>query len=283
MRTESESPERNQVSEVGLASPIRWAGSKRKLLPLLSSMWRSTDCRYIEAFAGSACLFFRLQPAKAVLNDTNAELISAYEVLAKQPTKLHRKLLSLPADPGTYIEMRASRPKTAFASAVRFFYLNRYCFNGIYRTNKRGEFNVPFGRKTGGFPEEAAWVAASRALKNAKLCSGDFEEVVLNNVQAGDVVYMDPPYAVSNRRIFTQYSANEFGVNDIRRLRDVMDQVDARGAVFIVSYALSQETLILSKGWHHRRTLAQRNVAGFSQHRRKAVEIVITNDRDRLQ
>lgn len=266
-------------------SPLRWAGSKRKLLPVLETFWRPTDKKYIEAFAGSACLFFHLQPVEAVLNDANSDLISAYQVLAGQPHLLHNTLLDMAQDPDTYYRLRKSQPTSdAFESAVRFFYLNRFCFNGIYRTNKAGQFNVPYASyKTGGFPKLADWLAASKALRTAKLASTDFEEVVREHVATGDFVYMDPPYAVKNRRVFAQYSANEFGVDDLRRMQSVMKHIDAIGATFVVSYALSQETEILSEGWHSLRKLAQRNVAGFSHHRRKAVEVLITNDPSRIR
>src|SRR5690606_15424473 len=118
----------------------------------------------------------------------------------------------------------------------------------------------------------------AKALEGVKFTSSDFEDAVNSRVARGDFVYMDPPYAVSNRRVFKQYSANEFGIDDLHRLRRVMSHVDSVGAIFVVSYALSKETSILSYGWHSVRRLAQSNVAGFSEHRRKAVGIIITND-----
>ena len=269
-----------------LKSPLRWAGSKRKLLPILEKMWRSSDNKYIEAFAGSACLFFHLRPQEAVLNDANLELVAAYEVLAKHPLLLHETLQEMAPSSETYYRIRSAdiSGMDKFEAATRFFYLNRYCFNGIYRTNKDGAFNVPYASyKTGGFPGRDHWCKASGALNRAKLFSLDFEQVVLDNVGAGDFVYLDPPYAVSNRRVFIQYSANEFGLDDLRRLRSVMDYVDRAGATFVVSYALSKETATLTRGWHSMRTLAQRNIAGFSHHRRKAVEVLITNDPARLR
>lgn len=263
-------------------SPLRWAGSKRKLLPVLRRYWRQGDKKYIEAFAGSACLFFDLRPAEAVLNDSNSELISAYRILAKQPEELHRSISSIPVDSETYYAIRSKNPDSIFDKAVRFFYLNRYCFNGIYRTNKRGEFNVPFGSyKTGGLPSLAKWNEAAEALLSARLFSSDFEKVVRENVSAGDFVYLDPPYAVSNRRIFKQYSATEFGESDLLRLKMLMKDIDKQGAAFVVSYAQSKETAVLAEGWSTFRQLAQRNVAGFSHQRRKAVEVLITNDPSR--
>lgn len=263
--------------------PLRWAGSKRQLLPVLGELWRPSDRRYIEAFAGSACLFFHISPSVAILNDSNEDLISAYRVLAERPKVLYRRLLALPVNSETYYRLRGSSPRSELQAAVRFFYLNRFCFNGIYRTNKNGAFNVPFGRKTGAFPSAEEWCDASAQLGRATLFSGDFEKVVLENVEPGDFVYLDPPYAVSNKRVFLQYSAREFGLADLERLRSVMAYIDAKGAVFVVSYAQSDETTMLSKGWFAMSRMAQRNVAGFSRHRRRAVEVIITNDPSRLR
>ena len=266
-------------------SPIRWAGSKRRLVPLLKEFWRKTDSKYIEAFAGSACLFFDIRPAVAVINDTNSELISAYQVLSRQPYLLHHHLTELPSKKDFYYRLRAnSITDDQFFAAVRFFYLNRNCFNGIYRTNKSGAFNVPFASsRAGTIPPLKKWVDAASLLAQATLSSCDFDEMVRRHVQPNAFVYLDPPYAVSNRRVFTQYSANEFGIDDLLRLRSLMDHIDEIGATFVVSYALSKETAILSDGWYSAKTLTQRNVAGFSHHRRKSVEVIITNDRSRLE
>jgi DNA adenine methylase len=165
---------------------------------------------------------------------------------------------------------------------VRFFYLNRNCFNGIYRTNKAGQFNVPYGRKTGRLPALENWISASRALAGVTLESRDFEAVVRKHTGEGDFVYLDPPYAVANRRVFKQYAATEFGLQDLERLRSLMTHIDSVGATFVVSYAQSQETAILAHGWHSFRQLAQRNIAGFSHQRRKAVEVIISNDLGRV-
>lgn len=265
-----------------VSSPIRWAGSKKKLLPVLSAYWRPTDKKYIEAFSGSARLFFYLQPKVAVLNDTNADLISALSILADSPRKIFRAVSKVPVDAETYYQIRANRPETKFGAAVRFFYLNRNCFNGIYRTNKAGDFNVPFGVKTGALPEEEAWFEASRLLGAARLECRDFEAVVKDHVAAGDFVYLDPPYAVSNRRVFRQYSATEFGISDLERLRAVMTHIDRVGATFVVSYAQSKETKLLEEGWFSYRQRTLRNVAGFSHDRRHATEVIITNHRDRI-
>lgn len=259
--------------------PIRWAGSKRKLLGELAPYW-GDGSRYLEAFAGSACLFFRLRPQVALLNDTNAELIHALHVMREHPRLLHDALQGMHKSAENYYALRAQQPDKleSFERAARFFYLNRYCFNGIYRTNARGDFNVPYAATgTGTFPPLAEWVAAASELRNAELRCQDFEHFVRENVRAGDFVYLDPPYAVSNRRVFAQYSAQTFGQDDLRRLRELLRYIDTVGAKFVVSYAESPEAEAIGVGWLVRYALVQRNVAGFAEKRKIDTEVVITN------
>src|SRR5690606_9520310 len=115
----------------------------------------------------------------------------------------------------TYYEVRAFEESTRknLTPEGRFFYLNRFCFNGIYRTNKKGEFNVPYGgQKSGGIPPIDKWERCSTLLSRARLEVADFHDAVSKNLNSDSFVYLDPPYAVSNRRIFKQYSASEFGL-----------------------------------------------------------------------
>lgn len=263
-----------------MKSPIRWAGSKAKLLPRLAEYWSGRG-RYIEAFAGSAALFFHLEPSEGALNDRNEELMNAYAVLRKHPRRLYNYLLNLPVNSDFYYDLRRRHPSTlgVIARAARFFYLNRHCFNGIYRTNQSGKFNVPYagGASTGTFPAYSHWNQCADVLKRVELISDDFESFVLDRVTTNDFVYLDPPYAVSNRRIFSQYSAQTFGLKDIKRLSSVLKEIDRRGAIFLVSYAKSPEAKLLSDGWNVNSTSVQRNVAGFAKHRRRAGEILITN------
>jgi DNA adenine methylase len=263
-------------------SVIRWAGSKRKLLPVLREEYEKSGSigTYIEPFAGSAALFFALKPKRAVLSDANRELIKALSRLKKDPEGIFREISSVPNDEVTYYKVRNfdGRMQKKLTPEGRFFYLNRFCFNGIYRTNKKGEFNVPYGgKKSGGIPPVDKWKRCAVLLSRARLQVGDFHETVSKYLTSDSFVYLDPPYAVSNRRIFKQYSASEFGLEDVRRLISLMKDIDRRGARFLVSYAQSPETTAIAKGWRVRRTMAQRNVAGFSEHRRKATEVLISN------
>lgn len=260
--------------------PVRWAGSKAKLLPVIRKIWPAFSGRYIEAFAGSASFFFNLAPREALLNDTNVDLMLAYKVLKESPKALYFALCDIDVLPGIYYKIRERFcfERDEFERSVAFFYLNRYSFNGIYRTNKQGMFNVPFGgHRTGNFPSLEEWVYAADLLKRAKIECLDFENAVKKHARAGDLIYLDPPYAVSNRRVFVQYSAHTFGQSDIDRLKRLMIYLNSIGSKFIVSYAYSPEGMQLSKGWKTVSCFVQRNIAGFARHRGLDREILITN------
>jgi DNA adenine methylase len=161
--------------------------------------------------------------------------------------------------------------------AARFLYLNRFCFNGLYRTNEEGRFNVPYSAsKTGRLPTLDDLLKAAKVLSCAQISVRDFQETLLE-VRAGDFAYMDPPYAVQNRRIFRQYGPACFGTQDLARLASALPHIDRCGATFLVSYAMCREALEAFDGWQIRRVHIQRSIAGFSQHRRKAVEIFVSN------
>ncbi|MBN6104699.1 Dam family site-specific DNA-(adenine-N6)-methyltransferase [Xanthomonas sp. CFBP 8703] len=249
-------------------------------MPRLAEYWGQNHKRYIEPFSGSAALFFHLRPGVARLNDINTQLIECYEVLAKDPDDLYRRVISISSDEENYYLVRSQDPSSLSAEerAARFIYLNRHCFNGIYRTNQKGQFNVPYGAaKAGAVPSREKFNECAAAIRCAELTCLDFDEFISKTVQSGDFVYLDPPYAVANRRIFRQYDKHSFGLEDIERLSECLEYIDSVGASFVVSYALSAEIKKITKRWTARRVIAQRNVAGFAEHRRKAVEVIVTN------
>ena len=263
-----------------MRSIIRWAGSKRKLLPKLTRFWEVAPGRYLEPFAGSAALFFHISPHSGLLNDANEELIEALHVLSHHPNEIYEELAAIPINSETYYRVRSVEPisLSRIKRAARFYFLNRHCFNGIYRVNQAGRFNVPFASsRAGAIPRREEWIAASECLKGAVLSKDDFEAFCRREVKQGDFVYLDPPYAVSNRRIFRQYATNSFGIDDMVRLSRLLTEIDDRGARFVVSYALSPEGRELGKGWITQRVNTLRNVAGFQEHRRQAVEMFISN------
>ena len=266
--------------QVGCTPVLRWAGSKRKLIPRLAPYWGEGYSRYLEPFAGSSALFFALAPPSAVLSDINEELIETLECIRDNPREIHRRLNRIECSEKEYYRIRAQTPRSLslWSRAARFIYLNRNCFNGLYRTNLRGQFNVPFAATgTGGIPPLQVFVENSRLLKRAELVRGGFEEVIRDQVREGDFVYLDPPYAVSNRRIFRQYGPQTFGLDDLEKLRSLLSYIDSKGAVFLMSYADCKESRTFAADWNYRRIFTQRNIAGFSRHRRRAGEALITN------
>jgi DNA adenine methylase len=264
-----------------LRSIIRWAGSKRKLLPALSRYWRPSYDRYVEPFAGSCSLFFAIAPDRALLADKNADLMHALAVLRRTPGQLYDRVAALRADARTYARWRHRSPSalTSLGKAVRFVYLNRNCFNGIYRTNTDGEFNVPFSAsRTGALPSRAEFVACGRLLRRATLRTGDFG-ATLRRCRKGDFVYVDPPYFVRRRRVFREYGPDAFGLEDFTRLLKHLDSLDARGVTFLLSYAdtPSVRRLLKDREWRVDGLSVRRNIAGFKEKRVRVEEVLATN------
>jgi DNA adenine methylase len=272
--TDSEPPRQDCTSF------LRWAGSKRRLLPILQTYWKKTHKRYLEPFAGSACLFFALRPPRAILGDLNPELIATFlEVKHRLDGVLEELAAIPPSSNDEYVRLRATNPTglTPAARAARFIYLNRFCFNGVYRTNLKGEFNVPYsGERCGKIPKSELLTKCSKRLRTACLLNADFEKV-LEHAERGDMVYMDPPFAVRARRVFREYDPSTFTHDDIKRLRAWMERLAAARIAFVVSYAESDEADILRKGFGYETVSVRRNIAGFAAHRALANELLISN------
>jgi DNA adenine methylase len=263
----------------GCEPVLRWAGSKRKLLPQLRAASAGVQFdRYVEPFAGSACLFFSVAPEKAVLSDINDELIHFYRVLKAHPKVLWRATIRHAVNPRTYYRLRSLNPRQLddVDRAARFLYLNRFCFNGIYRENKRGIFNVPVGNKTGAVPGEAALVKASRLLRAARLVNSDFAESI-NYAGPRALYYLDPPYDYSGRLDRGEFGSKTFRAMDLPRLASLLDEVDRRGASFVLSYIDVFELLPIADRWNATRHRIRRQVASFSKFRRPMDELIITN------
>lgn len=256
---------------------LRWAGSKRQLIATLAAQAGTEWTRYVEPFAGSACLFFALQPRHALLGDINTDLILTYKQVKKSPAAVSAELRSWRKNRATYLRLRAEAPEhgTPARRAARFIYLNRCCFNGIYRTNRQGRFNVPYGGdRSGDLPDEMLLQACARSLRRARLCPGDFSKV-LAQVTAGDFVYMDPPFSIRSRRMFKEYDAAMFGEDQLLQLRAWMDNFTERGIRWVVSYAMSDEAEFLRDGYRWSEVSVRRQVAGFSGDRQVSSECLI--------
>jgi len=258
---------------------LRWAGSKRQHASLLASYWNQSYRRYVEPFLGSGVLYFHLCPPRALLGDVNRDLIATFRQVKANPIAVSRILHSFQRGSQAYYRLRSHNGDVLRPSqkAARFIYLNRFCFNGIYRTNSRGVFNVPYGgERSGPLPSAAHLKASSRSLAVARLAVADFE-TLLDEVRQGDFVYMDPPYSVRARRTFAEYYPSGFTPEDVKRLRAVLMRLDRKGIPFLLTYADSHEARSLSRGFATRIVTTRRNVAGFIGDRRRAREVIVSN------
>ena len=265
---------------MGQAPFLRWAGSKRKLLPKLMPYWEASGCsRYIEPFAGSAVMYFAIKPQHEVLADTNKDLIDMYIVMQRNCRMVYHEIKKYPCSESFYYQLRSIDYKSwgLYRRAARFIYLNRFCFNGLYRTNNKGYFNVPFAR---GVHREVqsldAFQQFSRAIKGVSFYCQDFRQTLLM-AEKGDFIYIDPPYAIENRRIFNQYGPNSFGSNDLVDLANMLVVLHEKGAKFLVSYAYAKELAVMFDRWNLKSTIVQRTVAGNPHKRKRVKELFISN------
>jgi DNA adenine methylase len=179
--------------------------------------------RYVEPFLGGGAMFFALCPERALLADLNKELIDVFRTVRDEVDSVIKALRPLKNNEDTYYAIRASKPRNAAMKAARFIYLNKTCFNGLYRVNTRGEFNVPFGRHGAQLVicDERQLRAASEALAATDFDSADFGATV-RRARAGDLVYFDPPYTTAHTNNgFIEYNQRVFSWADQRRLARV--------------------------------------------------------------
>jgi DNA adenine methylase len=258
---------------------LRWAGSKRQVLPQLAAYWNFRFSRYIEPFAGSASLFFYLAPRQAILADINHDLIFTYVQVRDNLLPVSQALGQMKNGRQSYYRWRDHPPANldSVQKAARFIFLNRYCFNGLYRTNRLGKFNVPYGgTKTGQIPSREHLATCASLLAAARLYASSYEDTIQLTVP-GDFVYLDPPYNVHATRIFKEYGPATFNEVDLKKLREHLLCLDKKGVAFVLSYCDCEEARLLSRGFSSRIIFVRRNIAGFASNRRIASELLISN------
>jgi DNA adenine methylase len=227
-------------------------------------------------------VFFHLAPQHAILADTNSELVNAYRCLKKHAKVIEKRLAGLQQKHAEtlYYRIRAMRPTGAIDQAVRFLYLNRTCFNGIYRVNLRGEFNVPIGTKECVAYPEGYLQDIATCLRHASIHVADFEQTI-DRAEANDFVFADPPYTVMhNNNNFVKYNAKLFSWTDQVKLASAVKRAVQRGAVVMISNADHESVRELYRdfGTHHRVDRTSILAADLLD-RRKTTELVITSYR----
>ena len=222
---------------------LKWPGGKRWLSRTIGELADGQEKgRYYEPFLGGGATFFAIQPEKATLSDINPDLIETYLEVRAKPSEIAERLSGIAVDSDTYYRLRSQKPYDSFGRAVRFLYLNRTAFAGMYRENHAGEFNVPFGggqRTPRLLWETDVLVRAAEALESAELTTSDFEPII-SKAGEGDVVYCDPTYwASSGQAPFGRYNGTTFSWADQERLLDAAIGAHERGALVIVSNSCS--------------------------------------------
>lgn len=259
-------------------SPLRWAGSKRKLVPTLQRLAPSKFKRYVEPFCGSLCLYVALKPASALVGDINEELVNFYRMISWRPRAIAEAAHQLPDDEDTYYNLRSADPNTLGSQgrAVRFLYLNRFCFNGVYRTNRQGAFNVARGKHMGSIPPVEELVSFGRLMRRAVVHQCDFEKLV-DSAKRGDFVYLDPPYAGRGVRDRGEYGTGAFKEVDLDRLATALHRASSRGVKVLLSYADLPEIRRRFRSWDATSLEVTRNVAGFASARGSVAELILRN------
>lgn len=289
----------NDPAPCSVSPLVKWAGGKRGIIPQLQELMPEDvrpgySGRLVEPFLGGAAMFFYLQPAQAILSDTNEDLINLYVQVRDRLgdlCSLLNDMGNLPYQKETYYEIRSSEPDDLVERAARFIFLNRWGWNGLYRVNKKGKFNVPFGATSSGCAPKLYNLenmkAASLLLQNAELRVAPFEET-MNTAEEGDFLYLDPPYhPISSTSAFTSYTKANFSLDDQIRLRDAIVHVDERtqGKVRIMlSNSVAPEMVELyghSERLNRHEVMAFRAISAKTASRGGQSELVVTNYRAR--
>jgi DNA adenine methylase len=271
---------------------LKWAGGKRQLLPEIRKYVPRRFKLYFEPFIGAAAVLFDIQPHSAVINDANAELINCYRAIKQDPENLITQLRQHRNEKNYFYRLRALDRDQGFTTltdtqrAARIIYLNKTCYNGLFRVNSQGQFNVPFGNYSNpNIVDEVVIRAASRYLNEANIeISNDDFSAAVSGARRGDFIYFDPPYdPISDTSSFTGYNLNSFDKNEQRRLRALCDDLTRRGCKVLLSNSATNFIRELYDD-PDRYTIveveASRNINSVSTGRGKINELLIFNNYD---
>lgn len=265
---------------------LKWAGGKRQLLRELKKHVPKTYGTYYEPFVGAGAVLFHLRPERAVINDVNGDLMNAYRVVKEHIDELLAALSLHRNDREYFYEVRALDRTTGFTDlncierASRLIYLNKTCYNGLFRVNSQGQFNVPFGRyKNPKIVNEHVLrhVHQYLATNDVTIVNQDFADA-LETATRGDFVYLDPPYdPVSDTAAFTGYFVNGFGKREQIRLKDTVDELTRRGCLVLLSNASTPFIRELYQGYDIHTLSASRAINSNASRRGKIDEVLVKN------
>jgi DNA adenine methylase len=257
---------------------LKWAGGKQALAARLVARLPSDYDRYFEPFVGGASVFLALAPSRAVLCDRNRWLIETYEAVRDDAPRVAALLARLPNTRADYLRIRAVDPRRLgpVRRAAHFVYLNKTGFRGLFRVNRQGRFNVPYGAYDRRYFDPANLLRFAERLQGAEIRCGDFESG-LEGVTARDLVYLDPPYhKLGGYADFDRYTDSPFREPDHERLAGLCRALDGRGVRFVLSQSDTPFVRGLYAGFRQERIAARREIQ-LRAARRDQVELLITN------
>lgn len=258
---------------------LKWPGGKRWFVQRFPHLLPTAFNQYIEPFLGGGSVFFHLQPTKALLGDANPELVAAYKGIKSAWRKIEALLEEHQRRHSNeyYYFVRDNIPGDWIERAARVIYLNRTCFNGIYRVNLKGVFNVPCGSKTDVLMNGDDFSASSRLLRNADIRLADFEELI-NQAKKNDLIFADPPYTVRhNLNGFVKYNEKLFSWDDQKRLANSLKRAKKRGAIVVSTNANhdSVRQLYQDSDFHLMSVSRYSSISAQSESRRNFDELII--------
>jgi len=261
---------------------LKWPGGKRWLTNVIKDLVPQQYSNYYEPFLGGGAVFFSLTPKKGVISDINPELINLYTAMRDYPLTLkhlmrqHQELHSHEY----YYQIRSKQYIDPVEQAARFLYLNRTCYNGMYRVNRNGQFNVPIGTKTDCIYDVDLFEEYSFALKNVKISTNDFA-VTIQQASSDDLIFADPPYASAQKKDtpFLKYNDRLFTWDDQTRLHNVLVAAKMRGVKVILTNANYQEIkdIYTESGFFITEVNRTSNIASKSDKRSIVSELLITS------
>ena len=263
---------------------VKWVGGKSQLLPELLARVPENYNHYFEPFVGGGALFFALQPQNAKLSDINTELINCYKCVKSNITELIKELEKHIYDKDYFYKMRNVDRTEEYLSwsstkkAARLIYLNKTCFNGLYRVNSKGQFNTPFGRHSNPkIVDKKNLLTCRSALKNAKISEQSFLKIT-KDAQSNDFVYFDPPYVpLNDTSYFTSYSKDGFGPEEQTQLRDTCKFLDQKDVKFMASNSSTDFVKELYQDFKIEAVQAKRAINSKGTKRGKIEEVIIRN------
>lgn len=278
MTVQSKSTNKNHIAKT---QPfLKWAGGKTQLLDELLKRSPKEYNVYFEPFIGGGALFFALAPIEAVIADINDDLVNTYAVVRDSPEELLEALSAYKNDKEFYYSVRSQEKNnlSEIDRAARLIYLNRTCFNGLYRVNKSGQFNVPFANyKNPNFVQTKRIKTASDILQKVEIYHAGFEKVLVE-AKRGDFIYLDPPYYPKDvYSDFKRYNKEQFYQNDHERLAELYNNLTERGCYVMLSNSDTPFTRELYKNWRVDTVYAKRLINKDASKRGEVTEIIVTN------